>query len=279
MVSRALCYGYPRTQFCLPLALIIGIALGHLYDHWANNQNDKHFGEFLSKSLAGASTKNSATHELHFLFSAAGRISKASGRVQPAHIKQTEAVIKALDLDSEGRNQAIAWFDEGKSNQSSFSQLAKSCLQSKSTNPNSRTAIIRCLCDFAVIEPTRDAVKELKRLAAMLGFASGRVGQFFGDAHSRRTVRREPPKKPSAQGPKPKATPPEPPQEVIAAYHYLDCKAGASKEEVKHAYRKLVSRYHPDRLPKQAKVSEIEHAKKKMVALREALETLEAYLA
>lgn len=271
----------PPDPILLPLALIAGIALGHAYDHWANHQSDKHLSDALTRSLGGTSAPTSATNELQFLFKAAGRISKASGRVQSAHIDKTEAVIKALQLDSQGRKRAIGWFEEGKDNQGGFSQLAKACLQSKTQDPNSRTAIVRCLCDFAVIEPTSDAVKELKRLAAMLGFASGRVGQFYGDAHSRRTIRREPPKSGTSQQQSARTpeTTPEPPQEVIAAYHYLDCKPGAGQDAVKQAYRRLVSRYHPDRLPNSAKPSEIEHAKKKMVALRDALETLEAYLA
>ncbi len=265
----------PTDPVWLPAGLIAGIALGHVYDIWGSAKSNP--------NLAGLrGHPGSATSELQFLFSAAGRISKASGTVQPAHIERAEQIIKALKLNNAGRAQAIAWFEQGKDPDTSFSGLAKQCLQAPRRKKGVRSAVVQCLCDFAVIEPSRACVAELKRLAAMLGYASGRVGQLFGEAHSRRTFRREPPGQTDTRsqhsGQSAPAAGASPPTAVSAAYRYLDIPADSNLGTAKQAYRRLVSRYHPDRLGADAGQQEISHAQRKMVELRDALETIEAYL-
>ncbi len=60
------------------------------------------------------------------------------------------------------------------------------------------------------------------------------------------------------------------------AYRRLDLKPDATPQQVKMAYRRMVSRFHPDRLSQDATPAETELAQQRMVELREALETLQA---
>lgn len=269
----------PTDPVWLPLGLIGGIALGHVYDSWQSRERDTNLSP-----LRGSNS--SATHQLQFLFTAAGRISKASGRVAPAHINCTEQLIKSLGLNQQHRAQAIEWFQQGKAPQTPFAQLAKRCLHADQATAQMRTAVAQCLCDFAVIEPSKECVEELKRLAGLLGFASGRIGQLFGEAHSRRATRREQPQRErtqtntrsTGQGQTAGTMAAAPSAAVVAAYRYLDLPQDTPLEQTKKTYRRLISRYHPDRLGPSASSQEVSHAQRKMVELRDALETIEAHL-
>ena len=67
----------------------------------------------------------------------------------------------------------------------------------------------------------------------------------------------------------------EPKEDPNKIYHVLGLQPGASKDEIKAAYRKLVKEYHPDKLHAQnVPDSVIQNAKKRMAEINSAYEKL-----
>jgi len=65
------------------------------------------------------------------------------------------------------------------------------------------------------------------------------------------------------------------PARIAAAYRTLEVDAAVSNEELTRAYRRLMSRHHPDKLKANGLPdSMLEHAKQRTQAVREAYELL-----
>ena len=62
------------------------------------------------------------------------------------------------------------------------------------------------------------------------------------------------------------------------AYQVLDLPTAADLKSVKTAYRRLVARYHPDRLGPDANANQHQYAQQRMIEIREAFELLEEHL-
>ena len=71
-----------------------------------------------------------------------------------------------------------------------------------------------------------------------------------------------------------RAAPPTLPDEIRAAYRTLGVKPRASNESVREAYRRLMSRHHPDKLGPEAGPDEREAARRQTVAVRDAFDRI-----
>ncbi len=245
----------PNDAIWLAVALIVGIVLGHIYDLWASHMHD---GE--AANLAQfARAEDNAPPYADFLFAALGRVAKAGGRVTPAHIDYADRLMRQMGLDIRGMDAARRWFRQGKQKDFSLQELSRQCLAANDQGSASRLTILRCLCAMAAIEPNDNAVGTLKSLGGLLGFAPSRIAGEYGTYH-------QPQQPADTSGADP---------DLDAAYRCLELTHEASLAEVKQAYRKLVSRHHPDKLPRDASAERQQQAQQRMVALREALERIE----
>ncbi len=293
----------PMDNTALSVCIIIGIALGHVYDTWALLHASRQLGKAEALPLSPDAFK-AASRDLsyaRFLFSAMGHLAKSGGAVQPAHIEAAEQIIQQSGADPRGRAQAIEWFNEGKDGHAALVQLARQCSGGSSAAGRQRGGILRHLCHAAALAPSDTRLAVLKQLGGLLGFAPALVGKEFGAARQAASKRSRasqtpPPRRQTqsaATGAGAKSGQPAsgaPPPEVVNAYRVLDltpCKSAAevNMAEVKKAYRRMVARYHPDRLSarrhQQQPVTAGEQAlaQQRMVEMRNALETIEAYVA
>ena len=254
----------PTDAFWLAAAVITGIGLGHLYDLWAAHMHD---GEAASLAQINSRHGNDskAAPYAEFLFAALGRIAKASGRVTPNHIAHAERVMQQMGMDATGKAQAQRWFRQGKNSDAPLSDLSRDCLAADPKGSASRLTILRCLCAMAAIAPSDSGVSTLKSLGGLLGFAPSRIAGEYGAYHGGH-----------ARADRGTGDQRSPSTELDAAYRQLDLQPGATLEQVKHAYRRLVSRAHPDKLPRDASDAEQRAAQERMVALRDAFERISA---
>lgn len=257
----------PDELLWLSIAIICGIALGHLYDRWAHLHYDN---DQAALTRIGQRHQSHRSPHLEYLFAGLGRIAKAAGRVQPEHIAYAEQVMTQMGLTNQARQQAKAWFSDGKNRHFPIQALSRECLQPTEMGAASRQSMLRCFCTLVAIEPSDAAISQLKLLGGYLGFAPSRVAREYGDIASQYQRQTSKQSKPSPESDRSAAIDPA----LKAAYALLQIDTTATFDKVKHAYRQQVSRSHPDKLAGNASPADKQAAQDKMVALGNALELI-----
>lgn len=178
------------------------------------------------------------------LFGLAGAIAKSDGRVSEQEIAAVENLMVRMQLSGAQRAEAIARFTAGKQDtfpvHLAIADLKTWChgrrdlafllldllldiVYAEGPLVGPKFAIVRKLCWALSVQE-----RELAALAAMRGYRYAAAGAAGGDQRSA----------------------PPPPQTSLAKDPYavlgLDARAGNS--EIKRAYRKQISRHHPDKL-------------------------------
>ena len=214
---------------------ILGVFLGHIVDR------------FLS-GLSG----NNRTRDTFFcaLFTTIGHISKEDGRVTKKEVEAAEALMQRLQLNEKERQQAIRFFQQGKD--PGFDVYGK--LQEFATHSKLRYELrimfMELLLEAAVsdgmLSVGEDAI--LERVRTVLKIP---INVFIAMLRARQA---EPEPQPRSRNYRPATNQPQP---LSQAYAALGLKADASAQEVKRAYRKLVSQYHPDKLSSQGLPEEV----------------------
>jgi DnaJ like chaperone protein len=211
--------------------------LGHLWD----------MGLFRPRSGRG----QSSNAFLAPLFGLAGAIAKSDGRVSEQEIAAAENLMARMQLSPAQRAEAIASFTAGKQEgfpahlviadlkawcggRRDFAFLLLDMLldvvYAEGPLVPSKFALVRKLCWALNVHE-----RELAALAAMRGYAyaaaganTGSYGRTYGRTHEA-----------------PRAPPSAP---VRDPYAVLGLEQSASVSDIKRAYRKLMSRHHPDKL-------------------------------
>lgn len=209
-----------------PIGAVLGAALG------------RSFGRAVGSVEAGSPGAVSGRERAQLAFFTAtfgvmGQVAKADGHVSPDEIRLANQVMDELGLDAEQRGAARAIFNEGKSARfpldDVLDQLRAEC--GRATN------VLRMFLEIQVqaawadggIDPEERRL--LLRVAARLGFPEAaylEIERMIGA---------------SAQAVERSAGP-----TLEDAYETLGVSPDAPDAEVKRAYRRLMSRHHPDKL-------------------------------
>jgi DnaJ like chaperone protein len=211
-----------------PFGLLIGAMVGHFYDVVLTQLRPPSMGSGFIEPL----------------FAFAGALSKSDGRVSEVEIAAAESLMARLRLEGAQRRAAIERFNAGK--QADFPvQLAINDLK-RWCNARRDLAflVLDLLLDLVYAEGALAVPKlallrqlcwalgvndhELAALSAMKGYAPAGPGAQRG-AHA--GVR-----------------PPPPGPHRADPYLVLGLERSANEREIKRAYRKLMSRHHPDKL-------------------------------
>lgn len=222
-----------------PFGAALGAVLGHQYDQGAAGPG------------AGA-TGNFGTHFFSATFEVMGHLAKADGRVSEREIAAARAVMAALRLDEASVRAAIACFQRGKQPAFDYGGAVQSIRRACVGRPDLLRIFFEIQMRAALdgtnlAPPTRSHVQ---RLAQMLGIST------FEFAHIEAALR---------SGGRPGARPAAAPGlSLDEAYAVLEVAAEASDAEVTKAYRRQLSRHHPDKLQANGLPdSMIEHAKER----------------
>jgi DnaJ like chaperone protein len=222
------------------VGLIFGMFIGHMVDRFLTG-------------LGGA--KRIRDSFFSALFSTFGHISKSDGRVTKAEIAAAEQLMRRLQLSESERQHAIRFFQQGKEQDFDLEATLKDFARNSMLRHELRIMFVELLLETAVADGTLAAAEQqiLVRACTVLHIPANvfsamlRARQAGGG---------------SAQGNYQQVPHAE---SLKQSYDSLGLKEGASAQEIKRAYRKLVSQYHPDKLVSQGLPEEMMEMSKKRV--------------
>ncbi|MBT8048066.1 MAG: co-chaperone DjlA [Xanthomonadales bacterium] len=207
---------------------LIGALLGHVVDR------------FLAGIVGVGSTQKSF---FDALFATLGHLSKADGAVTQHEIRMVESLMQRMQIAGEDRQRAIRLFNQGKQPDFNLEKTLHAFAQHSMVRQDLRQMFMEILVETAfssgtITQAEHDVLFRVARLlripgpvfSAMLN-ARGAGGARYGDPGAGR--RRSAGKQVGT---------------LAQAYAQLGLESKVSDAEVKKAYRKLVSQYHPDKL-------------------------------
>jgi DnaJ like chaperone protein len=252
-----------------PIGAALGALVGHQFDSGAAG---------VTVSSSGGAAR---VQELYFpaLFRVMGHVAKADGRVSEREIAAARAMMAALRLDAQQLSAAISYFGEGKQAQftldaalaplqpllRSFPQLAQffmeiqlqTALAGNGLAPPARARLLRAASLLGL------GAADFARLEAMMRWRMGGArGPGYGGAGS---------------GAGAAASAADEADRLTQAYTLLEVSKSASDEQVVKAYRRQMSRHHPDKLKANGLPdSMLERAKERTQQIQAAYELIRA---
>ncbi len=251
-----------------PWGLLIGLILGHFYDQ-----------SVAARRAPGGGRGPLYAGEKFFTatFEVMGHVAKSDGRVSESEIAAARQVMNELRLDGSQIHAAIKHFTRGKSSEfdleSTVEEFADACahrpdllrvfleiqvraaLEGVDMQGPARTAILKVadLLDVSRIEIAHmEAVLRIRREQ----FRAWSRGNGNGGAQ---------------------APPPKTGLKLSAAYQILEVDEKTSNDEVAKAYRRQLSKHHPDKLKANGLPdSMLEHAKQRTQQIIEAFELIKS---
>ena len=243
-----------------PPGALLGVLLGHQWDVKSKDE------EAEPASFADAALV--AERVFRTTFRVMGHVAKADGRVSEKEIEAARSVMSQLRLTPSQVRTAIDHFTDGK--QAAFDldgdldALRRICA--------GRPDLVRVFLEIQVraalagnnLEgPVR---KYLNRVASSLGVSVLELAQIESILRIQRgNFSREQRSTSSTSNA----------QQLVLAYQVLECESTVTNEEVVKAYRRALSRHHPDKLKANGlPESMLEHAKERTQQIIEAYELI-----
>lgn len=240
--------GGALLSFLGPVGVAVGALLGHQYD----------------KQVAGKGRLPLGAQFFRSTFRVMGHLAKADGRVTEREIDAARGIMTSLKLGEAQVHEAIAQFTLGKAAtfdvEEELAQLREAC----GGHPSLLRAFVEIQIRFALSGSGMTAATKtrLTRIAGLLGIAPPLLARM--EAAMRDGGR-------AAAG----GAAVDIDARIANAYRTLELDPKTSDADLVKAYRRLMSRHHPDKL--QAKGlpdSMLEHAKQRTQQIREAYELL-----
>lgn len=217
-VLGALVAGFP--------GLLFGLVLGHLFD----------------RGLAGVLGMNSPDLErvreqfFRTTFLLMGHIAKSDGRISEDEVVHTESIFQQLGLSDDQRHDAILLFKEGGDDGFSVESTIQSYLMAGGMHPALKQTLMLFLIALALADRQLHSGERaaLLKIGDLLGYTAEFVEELLRMSTAQEQFHSQPgyPGAPTLEN----------------AYGALGVSADAPDNEVKRAYRKLMSQHHPDKL-------------------------------
>ncbi len=264
-----------------PLGALVGAALGHGVDRWVLFRPRP---EVRRNGTPPGQAWAVGGGFIHPTFAVMGHLAKVEGRVSEREIALAESVMARLQLSAEQRRAAIEAFNEGKSTAFPLDQV----LAALRRDCRGRGVMLRLFLDFqfqmAYVDgvPGRQQTALLLHIARHLGVSDAVFHALDRAARFQRGSSGVDSAKASGRSGGPRSGPgakPKPPagdgSGLAAAYAVLGVASTASEAEVKRAYRRLLSKNHPDKLvSKGVPPDMLKLADEKTHRIRRAYETI-----
>src|SRR5262245_10083757 len=244
-----------------PVGAAIGALVGHQFDNAV--ESDRLSGP--AGASGGATPMQTAERFVLSTFRVMGHVAKADGRVTEQEIDAARGVMTALRLDSMQVAAAINEFTHGK--QPSFNVMDE--LQRLRAACEGRPDLIRVFIEiqvrFALAGNNMEGPvrKYLNRVASAVGVSEFELRQIEAVLRIQRGNFRQRTAQTNTQ------------EQLVLAYKVLEVEASATNDEVVKAYRRALSRHHPDKLKANGlPESMIEHAKERTQQIIEAYDLI-----
>ena len=206
------------------IASIPGAILGALLGQALDRRLQLHSWAQLRERLGG----RPALRNDELLFVLLGRLAKSSGRVLAPHIQQARQEMQSLDMGEAAQKRAIAAFNRGKSGHESL----RGYLRRLKAQPNAAEGVLRA-CWRMILADGRIDPRERELIVLWghwLGWTPQQVQALGADY--------DPHKKPLAtRG-----------GNYQQSLRLLGVTATTEPAQIKRAYRRLLSRHHPDKI-------------------------------
>ncbi|MHA6198640.1 TerB family tellurite resistance protein [Pseudomonas wadenswilerensis] len=205
------------------IASIPGALLGALLGQAMDRRLQLHSWAHLREKLGG----RPVLRDDEVLFVLLGRLAKSDGRVVDGHIQQARQEMQRLEMNDGARKKAIAAFNLGKAGR----EKVEGHLQRLKQQPNAAEGVLRACCRMAWADGRagREERELLLNWGKKLGWSAAKVQALAGDYE---------PRKASLEGP----------GSLAEALRLLGVGPDTATADIKQAYRRLVSRHHPDKL-------------------------------
>lgn len=247
---------------------IIGGTLGLVKGGLAGALVGLFIGHFVDRMIFGLSSKE-RTRQLFFtaLFGCLGRVNKADGRVTEVEIASAQRLMARLELTEEERRQAIKAFNRGKAADFDLEGELQQFVSFTRVRPDLRQMFMEILIEGAASDGqiSRAEQEVLVRAANTIQIPPAIFYAIFNAFTA-------------SHGPGSAGSPGGPARPSLDQdFAALGLDKSASEQEIKRAYRKLVGKYHPDRLMSQGLPEEVmEKAKERVRDINLAYDRIKA---
>lgn len=243
-----------------PVGAFLGIFIGNLFDrglmeHYTNPL--WHYHAEPRQAVKNVFIK--AT------FSIMGHISKADGRVSEQEIQMAKTLMQQMNLDQTQRTLAQNFFNEGKNEKFKLKQMVTVLQEAIYNNPELVKLFINTQYKIAHLDGLSDnKIQILNIILKHMHYAPiHEQSRFQDDFYQQSSQRRQEPPRTRTYN------------TLDSAYTILQIQPTANKQEVKRAYRRLISKNHPDKLSAQGLPKEkIKQATEKTQVIRKAYEQI-----
>ena len=233
--------------FLGPVGVLAGLALGHLVDAHGNG--------------AGQGAFATPDRRLFFniTFAVMGHLSKADGRVTAEEIRVAEQVMAELGLDGQSRREAMAQFSAGKAPGFDLTEALAEFQRTYGRVSQLKLLFLQvqmaaAWADGAVSDAEQAVLHEIARRLHIPEDAyrqvEALVAGMAGRSHRSQGTANHPPNH----------------TQIASAYRTLGVSESDSDAVVKRAYRRLISKHHPDRLVSKGLPEELMKAATKRTA-------------
>lgn len=256
-------YGYGKVLgFILGFAIargpgaLIGILFGHVFDILVQPKVIRR----PTQRTATVTTQQEYDY-IYFdtLFACLGDLASASGQVNTSHLNQFNAIVASLSLSSQAQRNAWEWFQFGQHKDFNLRQALFAFTQMGYGNPQRQQYLLQQVITYAnAIQPLNN---EQYAILCAIAHALNISTESFSHLAPKGEKARESSREETAT--------------LSNPYKVLGIKKEASAKEVKWAYRKLMGKYHPDKLiSKDLPEDLLEFATKRTQQIKDAYEKI-----
>lgn len=242
-----------------PWFALLGLVLGHQFDRGfqARYSTDSDEMNRLARLPTGY---------LRILFESMGHLAKSDGRVTEDEIRAARRVMHRLSLKPAQVRNAISWFEDGKRRDYPLAARAVELKRKYAQRQELRQLFVRLLIEVSVaksrVRPKERAL--VWSVCESVGIGRVELAQIEAMIRAQKGFRRSPEGSADAG-------------RLRGAYATLGVSPSADNDAIKDAYRRLMNRYHPDKLaasnPDEAA---LKAAQQKTREIRSAYEMLKA---
>lgn len=217
----------------------------------------------LNGSEPSARLPNGGRTELLFtiaMFAALGRIAKLDGRVTQGEVKYATTIMQLMGLEQESRLQAIDYFEQGKLPESDVLGCIQSMVKMIGAKSPLADLFLKIQCRMAYIKGDIRLKEKLllRDTAELLGFSVIEFLDICTQMQSHADYKQYKSR-----------------DHIYNAYSVLQLEPSAEDGEIRRAYLRMMSRYHPDKLVRDNLSEEtLKQAQEKSTAIRDAYEAL-----